>query len=91
MRLSLFTAAIAAPMLFAGAAAQAMPAVAGVAPADASGITLVAGGCGPGFHRGAFGRCRSNFGGRRHTQGVGSGPARTTATGGNAGGYTSRN
>ena len=34
------------------------------APLTASPDTiLVAGGCGPGFHRGPFGRCRPNLGG----------------------------
>ena len=27
-------------------------------------VIQVAGGCGPGFHRGPFGRCRPNLGGR---------------------------
>jgi hypothetical protein len=44
--------------------AQAMP-LSGVgvpAPvADAPHITLVAGGCGPGFHRGPYGGCRPNW------------------------------
>ncbi len=42
--------------------AQAMP----VAPAPAAdaGVTLVAGGCGPGFHRGPFMGCRPNGFGR---------------------------
>jgi hypothetical protein len=40
--------------------AQAFPvATAPVASADA-GVTLVAGGCGPGFHRGPFLGCRPN-------------------------------
>ncbi len=38
--------------------AQAMP-VAPAASADA-GVTLVSGGCGPGFHRGPFMGCRPN-------------------------------
>ena len=42
--------------------AQAMP-VAPVASADA-GVTLVAGGCGPGFHRGPLMGCRPNGFGR---------------------------
>lgn len=41
-------------------AAQALP----LAPLSTSPDTiLVAGGCGPGFHRGAYGRCRPNVGG----------------------------
>ena len=84
--------AVSAPLLFAGSAAQAMPAQTAGALAVAPQISLVAGGCGPGYHRGALGRCRPNFGyGRRLSYGVGGGPHRTTATGGNAGGYSSRN
>ena len=30
------------------------------APAASAGVTLVAGGCGPAFHRGPFGGCRPN-------------------------------
>ena len=93
MRMPLITVAMSAPLLFGAAAAQAMPAGAGASLAQTSHITLVSGGCGPGFHRGAFGRCRPNYGfGRRMSYGVGSGgQPRTTATGGNSGGYTSRN
>jgi hypothetical protein len=39
--------------------AEAMP-VAGVPGASDAGVTLVAGGCGPGFHRGPFLGCRAN-------------------------------
>lgn len=51
----------AAGFIFAGAAAdvQAMPAAA-VPGAQAPGITLVAGGCGIGWHRGPYGGCRRN-------------------------------
>ena len=52
---------IAAAIISLGAlsVAQAMP----VAPAPADGLTtLVAQGCGPGFHRGPAGRCRPNIG-----------------------------
>ena len=45
-------------------AAQAMP-VGPVAAGDDAALTLVAGGCGPGFHRGPWGGCRPNFGPRR--------------------------
>jgi hypothetical protein len=39
-------------------AANAVP----IAPVNAdTGITLVAGGCGPGWHRGPFGGCRRNY------------------------------
>ena len=54
--------AAAAAALFASLplSAEAMP-LAPAAPADA-GVTLVAGGCGPAFHRGPFGGCRPNVG-----------------------------
>ncbi len=45
-------------------AAQAMP-VGNVATGDEAALTLVAGGCGPGFHRGPMGGCRPNIGPRR--------------------------
>lgn len=41
------------------AVAQAMP-FSNVSSASAPEITLVAGGCGPGFHRGPYGGCRPN-------------------------------
>lgn len=44
--------------------AQAMP-VGTIATGDDAALTLVAGGCGPGFHRGPWGGCRRNFGPRR--------------------------
>ena len=54
--------AAAAAALFAALplSAEAMP----IAPAGAAdaGVTLVAGGCGPGFHRGPFLGCRPNRG-----------------------------
>jgi len=42
-------------------AADAMPA-APVAPQQNPGLTLIAGGCGPGWHRGPYGGCRRNWG-----------------------------
>ncbi|QXX75579.1 hypothetical protein MHY1_02403 [Methylovirgula sp. HY1] len=52
----------AAGFMLAGVAmdAQAMPAAAPVTTGQAPGITLVAGGCGPGWHRGPYGGCRRN-------------------------------
>lgn len=41
--------------------AQAMPA-APVTTDQTPGVTLVAGGCGPGWHRGPYGGCRRNWG-----------------------------
>ena len=43
-----------------GSAVQAMPLAPGQAPADL--VIKVAGGCGPGFHRGPYGGCRPNRG-----------------------------
>jgi hypothetical protein len=40
--------------------AQAMPLAPSQAVAGAPSVTLVEGGCGPGFHRGELGRCRAN-------------------------------
>lgn len=40
--------------------AQALPVSTAVSDAAASNLTLVAGGCGPGFHRGPRGGCRPN-------------------------------
>ena len=53
--------AVVAVAAFAAAEAQAFPS----APATSSGnadVILVAGGCGPGFHRGPHGGCRPNVG-----------------------------
>jgi hypothetical protein len=41
-------------------AAQAMPMSADVGGVSAPHVVLVAGGCGPGFHRGPYGGCRPN-------------------------------
>lgn len=56
-------------------------------------VLLVSGGCGIGFHRGPAGFCRANaYRSRQVYYGVGFGQQRrTTATGGNAGGYSDRN
>jgi hypothetical protein len=61
MRNMLIASAFALVGLSAAAPSQAMP----FAPADQtpSMITLTAGGCGPGFHRGPNGGCRVNGGG----------------------------
>ncbi len=85
--------AAAAPLLLTGLAAQAMPSAVGAPTLVAPQVTLVGGGCGMGYHRGAFGRCRrSGHVGRHLYRGVGfGGPRRTTATGGNAGGFSDRN
>ena len=32
-------------------------------PSESSNVTLIAGGCGPGFHRGPYGGCRPNLAG----------------------------
>ena len=91
MRLSL--AAAFAPLLLSGLSAQAMPVAVGTPSQLAPRVELVAGACGMGHHRGAYGRCRF-FGhvNRRVYHGVGfGGSRRTTATGGNAGGYSDRN
>lgn len=57
--------AAAAPLAFAAVPTQAMPAGGMVEVTAAPQITLVAGGCGLGYHRGPFGGCRPNgfFGG----------------------------
>lgn len=53
-------AAIAAAVTLASFDGQAMPLSNPLSGADLSGVTLVAGGCGPGWHRGPAGRCRRN-------------------------------
>lgn len=45
--------------------AQALPLSTAARVGDAPPVTLVAGGCGFGFHRGPFGGCRRNWGPRR--------------------------
>jgi hypothetical protein len=65
-----FIFAATAVTMLAGAtlSAEAMPAAPSNSismSSDQSGLTLVAGGCGLGFHRGPYGGCRPNFGPRR--------------------------
>lgn len=57
---TLFAAAFVAASLASFGAASAMP----VAPASGASadVIQVAGGCGPGFHRGPYGGCRANRG-----------------------------
>ena len=57
---SLFAAALLAVSVAGFGTANAMP----VAPASSGGadVIQVAGGCGPGFHRGPYGGCRANRG-----------------------------
>lgn len=49
-----------AALAMAAASAQAMP-VAPINQADLDMIETVAGGCGPGWHRGPYGGCRKNY------------------------------
>lgn len=55
----LTAAALACGLAGAVASAEAMPA--GATPGFGAEVTLVAGGCGIGFHRGPYGACRPNF------------------------------
>lgn len=52
----------AAMLTLAASAAQAMPPIGDISNASSPGITLVAEGCGAGFHRGPGGACRPNVG-----------------------------
>jgi hypothetical protein len=52
--------AIAVLLSFAAVDAQAFPLTSAPAGTGTPDITLVEGGCGPGWHRGEFGRCRPN-------------------------------
>ena len=66
MRTILAAGALAAMVTFGlPLSAQALPAAAPGLP-TASDVTLVAQGCGPGFHRGPYGGCRPNRWGGRH-------------------------
>ena len=60
----IFAATALSLVIGAAVTAQAMPASGFVTPAVSSGddasLILVAGGCGPGFHRGPYGGCRPN-------------------------------
>lgn len=58
---TIFAAALVAGTVLGFGVANAAP-MAPVAPATQGDIIQVAGGCGPGFHRGAYGRCRVNRG-----------------------------
>lgn len=64
----------AASLMIAGVVfdAQAMPA-APIVTDQAPGVTLVAGGCGWGWHRGPWGGCRRNWGGPGYGYGYGYG------------------
>jgi hypothetical protein len=55
-----FSAAAIAALSFVALDAQAFPL--SNAPSVGSDVTLVEGGCGPGFHRNEFGHCRPNRG-----------------------------
>jgi hypothetical protein len=61
-------------------AAQAMP-IPGESGPGASGITLVAQGCGPGMHRGPYGGCRPNYGPRGYGPPRAYGPPRRVGPG----------
>jgi hypothetical protein len=56
----LFAAVLLASTLMGAGAVTAMP-LASTVPAAGSDIIAVAGGCGPGFHRGPYGGCLRNF------------------------------
>jgi hypothetical protein len=56
---TILTSAFLAAALFAAGSATAMP-LAPLAPAPAD-VIAVAGGCGPGWHRGPYGGCRRNY------------------------------
>lgn len=58
---SMLSLSAAAGLVFAAAsAAQAMPLSGDVGGVSSPHVILVAGGCGPGFHRGPYGGCRPN-------------------------------
>ena len=59
---ALFAAALVAGTVASFGSANAMP-LAPVAPTVHADVIQVAGGCGPGMHRGRWGRCRVNRGG----------------------------
>ena len=56
----LIAAAFLASALMGAGAANAMPRAA-LAPAPGADVIAVAGGCGPGWHRGPYGGCLRNF------------------------------
>jgi hypothetical protein len=57
----LLAAALGLSITFASYDTQAFPAFGGSKLVQPSDVTTVAGGCGPGFHRGPFGGCRPNL------------------------------
>jgi hypothetical protein len=57
---SMLSIAAAAMLTFAASAAQAMPPVGDIGGVSSPHVVLVAGGCGPGFHRGPYGHCVPN-------------------------------
>lgn len=59
---TLVAAAFLASMIAGSGFANAMP-LAPTGPAASGDVIQVAGGCGPGFHRGPYGGCRPNRGG----------------------------
>jgi hypothetical protein len=56
----IFAAALLASALMGGGAVNAMP-LSPLAPAAGSDVIAVAGGCGPGMHRGPYGGCLQNY------------------------------
>lgn len=54
-------AALGLMITFASFDSQAFPTFAGSKLSQLSDVTTVAGGCGPGFHRGPWGGCRPNY------------------------------
>ena len=64
MRTTLLALATGVALIAGASAASAMPTTL-LAGADAPQVTLVAEGCGPGFHRGPYGGCRPFGGGFR--------------------------
>jgi hypothetical protein len=60
MSKTLLSAAAFAVLSFAAFDAQALPLAPAPAGVSAPDVILVEGGCGPGFHRNEFGRCRPN-------------------------------
>jgi hypothetical protein len=60
MSKKLLSTAAFAVLSFAAFDAQALPLAPASARASAPDVILVEGGCGPGFHRNEFGRCRPN-------------------------------
>ncbi len=65
MRTTLLALATGAALVAGASAASAMPATLLAGAGEAPQVTLVAEGCGPGFHRGPYGGCRPFGGGFR--------------------------